>query len=79
MFNLRYEIYPCIGLISGTSFVLSVGVLIMAVVVDYMAFMRKFSLEERALNRLRWEVLIITPVEDMVYFCCFKEDDFPLI
>lgn len=65
--KLVYDIYPCIGIISGTSFVVTLGVLPMAYLTDYMAFMRNFSLEDRALNRLRWEVLIITPIEDLVH------------
>lgn len=63
---MRYETYPCIGIISGTSFVMSTAIFAMVVVVDYTAFMREISREDRSLNRLRWELLVITPVEDIV-------------
>merc|ERR1719471_1276952 len=38
-----------------------------SVVVDYKAFQRLIDQEDRNLVRLRWEILIFTPTEDLVH------------
>ena len=61
-----FDKYPCIGVISGASFVLSSSAFTWSTMLDYKAWQREYDLNERAIVRLRWEVLIVTPVEDIV-------------
>ena len=63
---LRYPRYPCIGIISGASFMLSTTAFICQVIVDYKAWERMIDKEDRNVVRLRWEILVLTPLEDLV-------------
>jgi len=63
----KFQTNPCIGIISGTSFMISSSFFICKTVVDYKAFERRIAKEDRNLVRLRWDILILTPIEDLIH------------
>merc|ERR1719499_1157271 len=62
-----YYNHPCIAILSGSSFMLSSVAFVMCLLVDYKAFQRYINKEDRELVRLRWEILVLTPTEDIIH------------
>jgi len=65
--NKIYKTNPCIGLISVTSFTLSVISVFLQHVIDYKAWQRRVPISDRFIIMLRWDILVITPLEDLVH------------
>jgi len=65
--NDMYGTYPCIGLVSGASIMLSTAAFACSLLVDFKAFQRTICAEDRNIIRLRWEILVLTPLEDLVH------------
>lgn len=59
--------HRCIAIISGTSFMFSSVGFVLYLIVDYKAFQRGITQEDRAIVRLRWEILMLTPLEDITH------------
>jgi len=72
-----YDVYynenrsiKCIGMISSASVIMASTALIISYYLDFNSWRHNFSKVERTRYRIRWSVLILTPLEDMVMLVC---------